>query len=82
MMRLTRRQLRDVLTAGGVRTGRAEDGEVATIIEFTDEWGVLPGVSGSDASHTDIVAALFRAGVRWRMGNMVLVAKGESEEAA
>ena len=82
MMRVTRRGLRDTLLAGGVNTGPADDGSVATIVEFVDEWGVLPGVPGSGADHRDIVAALLRAGVSWRMGNMVLVAKAKIEDAA
>jgi hypothetical protein len=80
-MRLTRRRLRDVLRAGGVRVGPAEDGTTATIVEFLDEWGVLPGVPGSGADTAEIKAALFSAGVSWRMGNMILVAR-DLEEAA
>lgn len=72
---MTRARLRRVLTEAGVRAGPKHDGERATIVDFVDSWGVMPGVPGSGTAAPDIKRALDAAGVRWRMGNMVLVPK-------
>jgi hypothetical protein len=69
---VTKDTLRKALKAGGVTTGRQSDGRVAHIVEFVDHWGVMRGATTENSSDA-ICAALDEAGIRYTLGNMVMV---------
>lgn len=72
---MTRAKLRAILNAAGVRTGTGTNAATATIVEFVEFWGLVPGI---DPTNTDpaIEAALAAAGVPWTRASMILVSKG------
>lgn len=76
---LTRQKVEAVLTGAGVPVGHYEDGTVASLVDYVDYWGIIPGIPGTPAVQSSVIAALDAAGVRWKMGNLVQVLKHQDD---
>lgn len=72
---MSRARLRKILTDAGVRLGRKDEGDRATIVEYTDWWGIMPGVPGTGSDTPDILRALNSAGIGYEMRNFPMVAR-------